>query len=346
MKLVVYALTSIGLILIAATPVFSPSAEVLASPIQYTEMHNYGNLSIVYVVKWYNINKIININNCIYFIINLNNSSSIRYPYNASGPSLDYILGRWSTEYINGQWPSIERELRSANYSGYLNFYYKSLNETYPEALARASPDAFKMLELGYQIKSILKKNNITTSDDIYVDIHRGFLSITIFTDIGNGFKELTHVKHVLANISRLNTPRSLAIVEISETPFPARYNVSELVKLKQIILDIYREAGIPYDPSYLYTGIDGRGGLIMSGLLAPPNATEFLAQLTERSRQALGTCPNGSLVYFSRKIEVVYPAGYRISWRYAVLELAGLAMIIAGSAYLVIKALRERRAA
>ncbi|AEA12898.1 hypothetical protein TUZN_1425 [Thermoproteus uzoniensis 768-20] len=318
------------------------SAALVSAMIVFTnfESEKLGNLSLAYVLIQIP-GREVKIDGCVLYVVNIMNSTVQQMNARSANISSaeERYLKSWAGEFGVDVWPSIEEELRAANYSGPLSF--DDPNSPASEALARSSRWAHEALTLAREVEGTLAGAGIRgVSVSVYVD--RGVILVDVPAEIRRGPEQLARVKALLGPIlEKYRGLKVLVLLFVVETPnpLPSSINVTEF---RSIIEGLYRERGISIkDPLSIFIGIHGN-----IYLLETDDDIGLLRELVNKTVERFGVCPNGSAIYFDVEQDIVRPAGYRIAWRYAVLELAGLAMIVAGSTYLATRALRKRRAA
>ena len=310
----------------------------------YGGVISYGNLTVAYemypepaVEMW--------VDGCLYYVIRWRDPKVVEVADRAREKRAEVWKAKeeWRKRFMSGAWLAIAKELRAANYSGYLDFYYCCSpleNRTLAEGLSKASTWVNRTLRLIDEVSRELAAAGAEVAG-VYVSVWEGFVGINVFADPGKGTGNLATVMR-LNNI--FNKYRDLPLfigMSIIEVPLPSPYIkgaddetvVERLGQLKRIIFKLYEEVGMSVDPRDVVTGISGRQGLVIM-LIAPPDEMQFLKELTKRTKEMLGMCPNGSSIHFFKTGSLVL-TGYSIAWHSVALKLAVVVAIALGAVYL-----------
>ncbi len=242
-------------------------------------------------------------------------------------------------------------ELEAANYTGAVDFYYccnAMANRTIAERLSRASKWVNGTSALVEDVKTALAAAGIKVNA-VYISAWSGEVNIDISQPPGKGMSALAKVKNQLREVFwKYRDLPLLVMIDISEAPPPSPYLVGaegdevgrRISALYKLVWRLYNESGISVTPKDFIVGISPGKGVAMI-LIAPPNETEFLKQLTERSIKDLGTCPNGSIIDLvkSGPLELI---GYEVAWGFVVLEIAAIAAVAAIVVYIIRRSRRN----
>ena len=321
----------------------------------HSEVHRFGNLSVVYSLNGIPATEV-RVDGCIYYVVRSYDpevSRAFKEAVKKVGETND-VLEKWRIRFGLDVWPVIDMELRAANYSGPLDFVYccdTGAEKITAVRLSKASRWVNKTLSLVEKVEGALKEAGAEVRS-IYVSVSQGFAGVDVFVRPGKGAGLLAKVKNKLDNVFRSygNTP-FLLLINIHEAPPPSPYikgiDEEELkeryVKLYKIILQIYEDIGMSVKPhDDVLIGIRPNKGIVML-LKAPPNEDNFLKTLTERTVKEFGTCPNGTIIELARDIRVEEPIGVEIPWGLVITETTALAVGATALIYLTRRILRGK---
>ncbi|ACB40621.1 hypothetical protein [Pyrobaculum neutrophilum] len=325
------------------------AAVLTAVEVYHGQVVEFGNLTVVYSV--YELPAVgVELNGCVYYVVRGHDPKVVDMWSRTQRELAEFynFTERWRREFQYGTWPIIAEELRSANYSGYLDFYYccgPLVNKSIAERLSKSSRWVNRTVSLADAVSKTLKAAGLDVGG-VYINVWQGFISVEAFTDPRRGLSQYAKVRGDLDSVFKAYKDKLLVIINIKEAPAPSPYVVGldpesvrkKLARLKEAIFQAYREVGVDVNPIDVVTGIGAREGLYLV-LIAPPNETHLLRALTERSVKELGICPNGSVVIFF-KTGALKPVGVDIPWRLAALEAAAMATAISAAVYVVKKKL------
>jgi len=328
------------------------AAALMAVEVYHGQVVKFGNLTVVYSV--YEIPAVrVELNGCVYYVVR-GHDPKIVDMWRRTQKELAVFHNfteRWQREFEFKTWPLIAEELRSANYSGYLDFYYccgPLVNRSVAERLSKSSRWVNRTVSLADAVNKTLRVAVLDVRG-VYINVWQGFISVEAFTDPRRGLSQYAKVKGDLDSVFKAYKDlKLLAIINIKEAPAPSPYVVGldlesvkeKLAGLKEAIFQAYRERGVDMNPIDVVTGIGAREGLYLV-LIAPPNETDFLKALTEKSAKGLGACPNGSVVIFF-KTGARELVGVSIPWHLAALEVVAIAAATSASVYVVKKKLTK----